>query len=604
MRGFIHESEGKAFTESRLKARNGLACPPDTVTGYSFTLTHGWRVAKNVASFQYYQWNTSAHRYCNGAEIAPPSVPGASQVLASYPFGVLVNRYVYGISGNVATSSGALPNPNFKSRGRWKVVFTFTAYHTKAEDPVNPARHWVFFNLIRFAKDKLFGTPNTSHVALIRNNGSGGGVVVGGTNSDGVPVDAVPTAASDPAAVNSTWKFDMAAIAATPGSPYIFTDTIIVPETREFCRVSFDLQDYDFITAMQRLSNDGIVYPPPGADPSPDPPFSVGNDWGFLGSPITQELGTPSPNPATIPDSAADIQPGEYDLPLPDWLAGGAVDYNPGPPDGWDGEGGVFRLWVANVVVTRIPPLIPLFTHSVNVYLASFSYIAGLTNDGATTWDWDFGDGSPHANVQNPSHNYPGAGTYTVRLVVGNAYGDSAGHEASITLPIIAKFAFTPGQYPTAQFTNQSTGAATFDWNFGDGSPHSTSASPSHTFPAGPGSYTVTLTVGDAFGHTSVATHTVNIAAPMTVDFSSASQPSPPHTVQFNNLSIGPVATFGWVGQGFPNPHPPPTFFGGFSSTQTSPLVTFSQGGIMNVSLTATDIYGFFKSVTRGVSIP
>jgi gliding motility-associated-like protein len=44
------------------------------------------------------------------------------------------------------------------------------------------------------------------------------------------------------------------------------------------------------------------------------------------------------------------------------------------------------------------------------------------TSTGGTTWFWDFGDGST-SNIENPSHQYQGAGTYTVMQIVTNAAG-------------------------------------------------------------------------------------------------------------------------------------------------------------------------------------
>jgi gliding motility-associated-like protein len=41
---------------------------------------------------------------------------------------------------------------------------------------------------------------------------------------------------------------------------------------------------------------------------------------------------------------------------------------------------------------------------------------------GATTWAWDFGDGST-STQQNNTHQFPTAGTYTVVLAVSNANG-------------------------------------------------------------------------------------------------------------------------------------------------------------------------------------
>jgi PKD repeat protein len=66
---------------------------------------------------------------------------------------------------------------------------------------------------------------------------------------------------------------------------------------------------------------------------------------------------------------------------------------------------------------------------------ADFSYAAnGSTNFGidftdlstgpVSGWDWDFGDANT-STMQNPSHTYAGAGTFTVTLIVTNACGDS-----------------------------------------------------------------------------------------------------------------------------------------------------------------------------------
>jgi PKD repeat protein len=40
-----------------------------------------------------------------------------------------------------------------------------------------------------------------------------------------------------------------------------------------------------------------------------------------------------------------------------------------------------------------------------------------------TAWSWDFGDGSPLAAVENPTHQYTQAGTFTVRLTAANGAG-------------------------------------------------------------------------------------------------------------------------------------------------------------------------------------
>ncbi|MEW6411959.1 MAG: S8 family serine peptidase [Candidatus Zixiibacteriota bacterium] len=45
---------------------------------------------------------------------------------------------------------------------------------------------------------------------------------------------------------------------------------------------------------------------------------------------------------------------------------------------------------------------------------------------GATSWTWNFGDGSALSYVQNPTHTYASAGSYDVTLTVSNAYGSDS----------------------------------------------------------------------------------------------------------------------------------------------------------------------------------
>ncbi|MFN8572333.1 MAG: PKD domain-containing protein [Gemmatimonadaceae bacterium] len=60
-----------------------------------------------------------------------------------------------------------------------------------------------------------------------------------------------------------------------------------------------------------------------------------------------------------------------------------------------------------------------------------------------------------------------------------------------------------------------STGATTFDWDFGDGTAHGTGATPSHTY-ADNGTYAVTLTVTDAAGSATATTSaTITNVAPV-----------------------------------------------------------------------------------------
>src|SRR5882672_413611 len=81
-----------------------------------------------------------------------------------------------------------------------------------------------------------------------------------------------------------------------------------------------------------------------------------------------------------------------------------------------------------------------------------------------TSWGWTFGDGGT-STAQSPSHTYAGAGSYTVRLIVGSSAGTDTLSRASyivVSSPVAptAQFSGTPtsGQAPLpVQFTDQST---------------------------------------------------------------------------------------------------------------------------------------------------
>jgi PKD repeat protein len=156
---------------------------------------------------------------------------------------------------------------------------------------------------------------------------------------------------------------------------------------------------------------------------------------------------------------------------------------------------------------------------------------ASAEGEGAITgWSWEFGDpnsGANTATVQNPTHVFSAAATYSVRLTVTDADGETN----SITKDV-AVTSGTTNQPPVAGFTVPTTCVAGADclftdtstddappltgwsWNFGDptsGTANtSTAQNPTHRF-AVEGQYQVSLTVTDAQGATNAITQTVTI---------------------------------------------------------------------------------------------
>ena len=138
----------------------------------------------------------------------------------------------------------------------------------------------------------------------------------------------------------------------------------------------------------------------------------------------------------------------------------------------------------------------------------------------------DWGDGSPTETIAvaprlylgeatpypTKTHVYAGPGNYTATLTVTDSDGLQNVYQLAVAVPNqppVADFTFAadPGDptHQTIDFTDASTDPdgtiASWDWDFGDGSPHSTLQNPTHVY-ATPGTRTVVLTVTDNLGAT------------------------------------------------------------------------------------------------------
>lgn len=122
-------------------------------------------------------------------------------------------------------------------------------------------------------------------------------------------------------------------------------------------------------------------------------------------------------------------------------------------------------------------------------------------SSGATSWLWDFGDGSPTSTLQNPLHWYLNAGTYTVTLTVSNNISGCTDEVTELNYILInpspvADFSAAPLEICTGdpvQFTSLSTGAVQYVWDFGDGGT-SNQQNPVYIFETA-GTYTIALEV-------------------------------------------------------------------------------------------------------------
>ncbi len=209
-----------------------------------------------------------------------------------------------------------------------------------------------------------------------------------------------------------------------------------------------------------------------------------------------------------------------------------------------------------------------------------------LSSGSPTSWSWNFGDGGT-STAQNPSHTFSSSGSYTVSLTVTNAAGsDSETKTNYITVNAgpTAGFSGSPtsGDAPlTVYFTNSSSGATSYSWDFGDGGT-STATNPSHTYTS-VGTFTVRLTAtsscgSDTYTRTNYIT-TGGCTYPVANFTGSPTSGNTPLTVNFTDQSTG-ATSWSW------------SFGDGGASTAQNPSHTYTSQGTFSVTLTATNSCG------------
>lgn len=167
-----------------------------------------------------------------------------------------------------------------------------------------------------------------------------------------------------------------------------------------------------------------------------------------------------------------------------------------------------------------------------------------------TSFTWNFGDGTTLQSASpTVTHSYASAGTYDVTLqLLDTTYcnsPDSVKLQLRVSPLLLAQFV-TPvaGCAPyLAVFDNTSLGGQQFTWDFGDGSPISTSVSPTHLY-SNPGIYTVRLSATDNATCNPVddTTVTITVNSSPIAGFQFGPQPPKENTpITFVNISTGGV---------------------------------------------------------------
>ena len=205
---------------------------------------------------------------------------------------------------------------------------------------------------------------------------------------------------------------------------------------------------------------------------------------------------------------------------------------------------------------------------------------------------WSFSDGTTSSQI-NPVKTFLTGGTYQVKLI--NNYGncsDSITKNVTVIISPVVNFSANDSISCNAslavQFTDKSPGAATWIWDFGDGTT-STQQNPSHTYNT-PGFYDVTLsiTLAGGCGNTMTKAQYIKIK-PTIVSISNAPVGgcapftySPIASIQ----TIDSIVSYSW------------DFGDGTTSTLQNPTHTYNLTGSYNIQLTVTTQSGCTQTVT------
>ena len=225
------------------------------------------------------------------------------------------------------------------------------------------------------------------------------------------------------------------------------------------------------------------------------------------------------------------------------------------------------------------------------------------TNTSVYEWNyqWEFGDGEK-STAKNPTHKYQNGGNYKVKFILTGKYGTSSDTTTVVIKgvpaePPAASFTVTGGNCDApceVTFTNTSTRAVSYSWNFGDKSADSVSKleSPKHTFQKD-GTFAVKLTAVGAGGTNSKSEMVViKLAVPLAADFTSSQELSSDSiAVTFKNKSTSAVK-YDW------------DFGDGKSSHDADPVHKYeNKDGSFTVSLKAYDKANASKTKTETLTI-
>ena len=331
---------------------------------------------------------------------------------------------------------------------------------------------------------------------------------------------------------------------------------------------------------------------------------------------FTAQVGCPG-QPVTFVNNSTTTGPGPFTY-VWDYGDGSPTYTGPNPPaHTYPNPGGPY-----NVVLTILNPGgcnsdTTIVVDPLSGALANFSALSvcdgsptqfvdlSTPTGSITDWAWDFdNNGTIDDITQNPSHTFPGPGTYNVELAIKV----TGGCTDSIVIPVVVN------PNPVANFTGTSeclgtvttfndlsnilTGNITnWLWDFGDPNTLADTSNlqnPTYTYPTS-GTYTVTLTVTSDSGCTHTYNTTVDVFSHPVANFSPTVVCSGNNTNFVDLTTIGSIGVQTWAWD-FDNDNI-------VDDNNQNPVYVFPTSGTFPVNLSVIDSNGCSHDTTINVTV-
>lgn len=250
------------------------------------------------------------------------------------------------------------------------------------------------------------------------------------------------------------------------------------------------------------------------------------------------------------------------------------------------------------VVTSSVPP-IPAFTYP-NIICAGvpttlLDNSIFLFGDSITNWIWTF-NGTDTLSAKNPIYEFPGVGSYQVKLKAVSKSGcsDTITQKIDVFPSLVANFNAANvciGDSTIFTDATSSYSVVSWQWDFGDLTFFSTKQNPKHKYSV-PGSYNVSLRIENAIGCVDYESKNINIVTKPTATFGDlvtcvSDYYTPLDSSVVNNDTI---ATWNWT-------------IAGANYTNQTPVHFFADTGLYAVHLKVTTLNGCTDSITKMVKV-